>query len=196
MDFLPENLKLWLTANAVQLIVTIAVLALYLLLDRFSTPRLEESADQGRFKDNSANSAIRTARLITGVFGALVLVIVWGIEIGAVLIFATTTITLLGVALFASWSLLSNVTAYFILLMHPSFRRGTFVRVIDLDNYVEGYISELTLFNTKLVTERREIVVYPNSQLLGKPALINPRDRLSGIGKILPERTVAEDEDR
>jgi hypothetical protein len=65
----------------------------------------------------------------------------WGIEFDSVFLFASTTLTLLGVALFASWSLLSNVAAYFVILLHPSFRRGTFVRVIDFDNYAEGYIS-------------------------------------------------------
>jgi small-conductance mechanosensitive channel len=105
-----------------------------------------------------------------------------------VFVFASTTLTLLGVALFASWSLLSNVTAYFVILLNPSFRRGTFVRIIDVDNYSEGYISELSLFSTKLVTESREVIIYPNNLLLGRPTLINPRDRLHGIGK-LPSHT-------
>ena len=55
---------------------------------------------------------------------------------------------------------------------------------IDVDNYAEGYISELSLFNTKLLTESREIIIYPNNLLLGRPALINPRDRLYGVGKL------------
>ena len=74
--------------------------------------------------------------------------------------------------------------------MHPSFRRGTFVRVIDIDNYAEGYISELTVFNTVLLTENREVIVYPNNLLLGRPALINPRDRLNGVGKLPPTKSV------
>lgn len=174
----------WFDTNIIQMSVTAFVVILYLILDSFSTPRLEEGADQGRFKEGSATRAIRIARLFTGSIGVLVLALIWGIEFHSVFIFASTALTLLGVALFASWSLLSNVTAYFIILLHPSFRRGTFVRVIDIDNYAEGYISELTLFNTKLVTENREVIVYPNNLLLGRPALINPRDRFYGIGKL------------
>ncbi len=181
---LEEQIIDWLNQNTLQIAVTIGVIAIYFLLDKFSTPRLEEGADQGRFKAEEGTKAVRVARMITGLFGALLLVVVWGIDLQAMLIFASTTITLLGVALFASWSLLSNVTAYFILLLQPSFKRGNFVRIIDIDNYVEGYVSELTLFNTKLVTEGREVIVYPNSMLLGRPTLINPRDRLDGIGKL------------
>lgn len=174
----------WIAANMVQLLVTLFIVALYALLDRFSTPKLEQGADEGRFKDGSSTKAIRVARAITGLVGLLILVAVWGIDFSSVLIFATTTVTLLGVAFFASWSLLSNVTAYFVILMHPSFKRGNFVRVIENDNYSEGYISELTIFNTKLVTENREVIIYPNNLLLGRPALVNPRDRLNGVGKL------------
>jgi len=106
------------------------------------------------------------------------------VEITSLLVFAGTALTLLGVALFASWSLLSNITAYFILLLHPTFRRGTFVRIIDADNYVEGYIADLGLFNMRLITESREAIVYPNNLVLGRPCLVNPRDRLDGVGKL------------
>ena len=186
MDFatLKDGLLSWMDLNALQLAVTLLITVLYIVLDRFSTPKLEEGADQGRFKEGAAANAILIARFLTGFVGLLVLAFVWGIEIASIMVFAGTTLTLLGVALFAQWSILSNVTAYFILLLHPSFRRGTFVRVIDIDNYAEGYISDLTFFNTKLITENRETIVYPNNLMLGRPALINPRDRLEGLGKL------------
>ena len=58
--------------------------------------------------------------------------------------------------------------------MHPSFKCGTFIHVIDVDSYAERYISELSLFNTKPVKESRELIIYPNNLLLGRPAIINP----------------------
>lgn len=191
MDFTTLQVAIiaWLEPNVVQVLVTVFVAVLYVVLDRFSTPRLEEGADQGRFKESAAADAILIARFLTGFVGLLLLAFVWGIEIASIMVFAGTTLTLLGVALFAQWSILSNVTAYFILLLHPSFRRGTFVRVMDADNYAEGYIADLTFFNTKLITENRETIVYPNNLMLGRPALINPRDRLGGLGK-LPQSPV------
>jgi len=174
----------WIAVNLTSIGITLSIVVVYLSLDRFSTPKLAESVDHGGFKEGSATKAIRIARLLTGFIGLLVVALTWGVEFDSVFIFASTTLTLLGVALFASWSILSNVTAYFVILLHPSFRRGTFVRVFDTDNYIEGYISELSLFNTKFVTENREVIVYPNNLLLGRPALINPRDRLYGVGKL------------
>ncbi len=186
MDFsaVTETITNWISQNLHQLLISIAVVTTYVVLDRFSTPRLAESADKGRFRNDAANEAVRIARVVTGTFGVLLLALVWGVDFAGVLFFATTTITLLGVALFASWSLLSNVTAYFILLLHPSFKRGNFVRILEADNYAEGYIADLSPFSTKLVTENREVILYPNNLILGRPTLINPREHFDGVGKI------------
>lgn len=174
----------WISTNLVELVVTVVVLAACVAVDRISAPRLLEKADEARFRAGAASSAVRFTRGVAFGIGVLVLAAVWGVGLGTVLVFATTAITLLGVAFFASWSLLSNVTSYLILLVHPSFRRGNFVRVIDADNYVEGYISELGVFNSRLITEHREVVLYPNNLLLARPMVVNPRSRLDGIGKL------------
>ena len=173
----------WLEANWLQLVVTLLLIAGFAILDRFTAPRIEAGADHSGLKERDAARAIRTARLFVAIVGVLILSIVWGIEFGSILVFAGTTLTLLGVALFASWSILSNVTAYFILLLHPAYRRGVFVRVIEADNYVEGFIAEITLFNTRLITEKREVVIYPNNQLISRPTMLNPRERFTGVGK-------------
>ena len=102
---------------------------------------------------------------------------------GLLLVISTSLITLTGVAFFASWSLLTNITAYFLLLFQMSFRRGNFIRVLDADNYVEGFITEINLFNTKLITEDREIIVYPNNLILTRPSIINPRAKWKTVGK-------------
>jgi len=177
----------WLEGNFVQVMVTLGIVATYGVLDRISATRLEALFEKGRFKEDAAQSAIRIARLLTGVAGLLVLTVVWGIELRSFIVVAGTALTLLGVALFAAWSLLSNVTAYFILLFHPSFRRGQFVRILDADNYAEGYIADISPFSVRLITESRETILYPNNMILGRPTLINPRDRLGGVGKLPPQ---------
>ena len=129
---------------------------------------------------------------MVGILTFAVILIAWGIDFSGLLVISTSLITLTGVAFFASWSLLSNITAYFLLLFQTSFRRGNFIRVLDADNYVEGFISEINLFNTKLITEDREIIVYPNNLILTRPSVINPRAKWKTVGKFTdrPERKI------
>lgn len=173
-----------LSSNIPQIAISVSVLAVYLAVDRFATPKLSKGAENGNFKAGAEVKAIRIVRALTAFVGLTILTLVWGIDVQSIFIFASTALTLLAVALVASWSLLSNVTAHFILLVDSQFKRGTFVRILDGDNYVEGYISELAIFNTKIVTENREVIAYPNNLFLTRPVLVNPRTRLRGVGKI------------
>lgn len=123
-------------------------------------------------------------RIITGVLALAALFFVWGIDVEGLLLLATSVVTLTGVALFAQWSILSNITAYFILLVQDGFKRGNFVRIVELDNYIEGTVADIGPFNTRLVTEDRVMVLIPNNAMLTRTVFINPRNRYAVAGKL------------
>lgn len=167
----------------ISLIWSFAVLVLYWMINRFTIPLIERGIDNSRMKSDSAEKAHHTVRLISGFVAAALMLLIWGIDFGGLLILSTSLLTLTGVALFANWSLLSNITSYFVLLFHSSFRRGNHIRVLDGDNYIEGFVSEIGLFNTKLITEERESIIYPNNLLIVRPTVVNSRVRVRTIGK-------------
>lgn len=109
---------------------------------------------------------------------------IWGFNFKILFAFSTGLIAITGVALFANWSILSNITSFFILLIHTSYKSGNFIRIIDTDNYLEGKILEIKLFNTKLLSDDGEIIIYPNNLLITRPIIVNPVNRHSTIGKI------------
>ncbi len=173
-----------LVSYHLNLLASVAVLLVYFFLARISLPKIHDKVGRSKFKAGASIKAYQTVKWIGRALAASAFLLIWGIDFRGLLLVSTTIITLTGVALFANWSILSNITAFFVLLVHKSYSRGNFIQVIDGDNYLEGYISEINLFNTLLVTESRELVVYPNNLLLGRPTLINPRKRLNIVGKI------------
>lgn len=188
----------WSSDNLMSIAWSLVMLFFYLLVTRVTLPKIEEKAIQSNFKSENSQKAAHIMRLVTGIVTISIILIIWGVDFSGLLLVSTSLLTLTGVALFASWSLLSNVTCYFLMLFHTSFRRGNFIRVLDADNYIEGYISEVGLFNTKLVTEDREIVVYPNNLILNRPTIINPRNRWKTVGKVADKSevvAVAKDEE-
>ena len=174
----------WVASNKSNLLGTCVALIGYIVVTRVTLPRLTKFTDDGGFRSEQATKAYHMVRLVTAVLTIAVLLLFWGIDFSGLLIFSTSIITLLGVALFASWSILSNITSFFIMLFHTSFRRGNYLRVIDGDNYIEGYIAELGLMNTKLTTSSNEHVIYPNNLLLARPIFVNPNRKLNEMGKI------------
>jgi small-conductance mechanosensitive channel len=183
----------WSHIYSINLIGSGLVLLVYALATRIVLPKIKRSVDKTKLKPEAKAKANHTVHIFSSIVTIAVLLIIWGIDFSGLLVLSTSILTLTGVALFASWSLLSNITAYFLILFHNSFRRGNFVRIMDADNYIEGFISEINVFNTTLITEEREVVIYPNNLILTRPTMINPKMRLNGIGKV-QEKSQKQDE--
>lgn len=179
-----EQLIGWLLSYQINLIWTLVMLLLYIVMTRFAIPRLEKSVEKSKLKSSSALKGLLAARILSALITLALILLAWGVDISGLLVLSTSILTMLGVALFASWSLISNVTAYFILLTNVTYRRGNYIRVLDGDNFIEGYIADINLFNTRLVTQDRETVLYPNNLILTRPVLINPKGKWGTLGKV------------
>ena len=174
----------WVTAYLVHILLSLAVLAFYFVLKRIVFPRLESYVEEGELRNVALLKAVYLFRVLYGVVSLILILFVWGFDFEWLLALSSGIVALTGVALFAQWSMLSNVTAFFILLVNASYRRGNFIRVIEADNYVEGYIAEINVFNTVLLTEHDERINYPNNLLITRPTIFDPKKRYNAIGKV------------
>lgn len=98
----------------------------------------------------------------------LLLSIVWGFSGRGVAVFFSSIFALIGIALFASWSILSNITAAMILFFGAPFRVGDRIRMLDGDNTVTGELVHMGLIYLTLEDEDRNRFTLPNNMLLQK----------------------------
>lgn len=166
------------------------VLLIYLAMSRKLLPKLETNIVKSKLKSNSALKGLFAARVIVATVSLSLLLLAWGIDFSGLLVLSTSIITVTGVALFASWSLISNITAYFILLTNVAYRRGNYVRILDGDNFIEGVIADVGPFSTRLITADRETLMYPNNLILTRPVLLNPKEKWGAMGKVVAKSSV------
>ncbi|QOY51811.1 mechanosensitive ion channel family protein [Candidatus Sulfurimonas baltica] len=96
---------------------------------------------------------------------------VWSVDFKGVSVFASSIFAIIGVAMFAQWSILSNVTASIIIFFTFPARVGDKIKIVDGDNSVEGTIREISLFQIELIDSEKNLVLYPNNLLLQKPVI-------------------------
>ena len=185
-----SNFITWMDKYYITLLWSGCVILLHVIIVKWTLPKIRKGVKISKLSEESAQKAFNIMRIIIGTMTLAALFLVWGIDFSGLLLVSTSLITITGVALFANWSLLSNITAYFILLFQPSYSRGNFIRVFEGDNFVEGTIADVNLFNIKLITDEEEIIMYPNNLLLTRLTMLNPRRRLQGFGKLLPTVTL------
>lgn len=94
---------------------------------------------------------------------------IWGVDYDGLFLFASSILAVLGVALFAQWSLLSNVTASVILFFSFPARIGDKIEIIDGAHIITGTIVEINIFQMLLRDDKGFEISYPNSLILQRP---------------------------
>lgn len=110
----------------------------------------------------------KTISIALAVIYLVLLGLVLGLEYGQVAIFLSSAIAILGVALFAQWSILSNLTASLIIFFGFPYRIGDRIRVLDKDDTVEGSIEEISLFTVQIRQANGDLATFPNNLFLTK----------------------------
>ena len=118
---------------------------------------------------------VKGLHLFTTIVLAILLSGIWGFKQNEIAAFASTILTALGIAFFAQWSLLSNITSSLILFFNHPLKLGDTIKVLDKDCPFEGEITELTYFFVHLKTTSGEIITIPNAQILQKSIAITPK---------------------
>jgi small-conductance mechanosensitive channel len=111
---------------------------------------------------------IKTINLLLSLTAIILLSAIWGLKQNEIAIFATSILTAFGIAFFAQWSLLSNITSGIILFFNHPLKIGDYIEVLDKDYPFSGEISDLTYFFIHLKTENDRIITIPNSLILQK----------------------------
>ncbi len=96
------------------------------------------------------------------------LVIIWGVELKQFSVFISSVLAVLGIAFFAQWSILSNLTASIILFFSHPVRIGDRIRILDKDFDWTGEVKDITGFYLFMVTDRGENITLPTSLVIQK----------------------------
>lgn len=166
------KLSTYLNPIFIQLGLSAVAFLAYIVISRRLVPVIYNLLAGNRIRPEMNKRALVVCHILLLLVLIVFLSVVWGVDVRGLLVFASSLVAVAGVALFASWSLISNVTAFFILLGQRDFAEGSKVRIIDGNNSLEGDISEIHLFNTVLTTKDQERIIYPNNLIISRPVVI------------------------
>ena len=114
------------------------------------------------------NLVIKYLNLLTNIVAIIALILIWGVQTKDIIIAISSITTVVGVAMFAQWSILSNITSGIILFFSFPFKIGDVIRIHDKDFPIIAEIEDIRAFHVALVTKDGEIIIYPNNLLFQK----------------------------
>ena len=112
------------------------------------------------------------------------LILIWGVNVKELGLILSSVFAVIGVALFAQWSILSNVTAGIILFFSFPFKLGDRIQILDKDLESSGtyVIEDIRAYHIHLRKENGQLVTYPNNLMLQKAVCVIPEEIIENEG--------------
>lgn len=149
-------------------ILTIIVLIVFLILKSVIAKIVKKYAKLNESLEHRTNLIIKYINILLGVLAILSIVIIWGVKRDQILLFISSVFAVVGVASFAQWSILSNITAGIVLFFSYPFKIGDVIKIHDKDFPIEAEIEDIKAFYILLKTIDGETITYPNNLLMQK----------------------------
>ena len=148
-----------------------AITIVILLLLRFIINKAVRKI--GKISDIVEARTILITKYVSGMLtflGIGAMTFIWGVDYREVGVVFSSIFAVIGVALFASWSILSNITAGVILFFSFPFKIGDRVKILDKDTEAEEpyLIEDIKAFHVNLRKDNGELLVYPNNLMIQK----------------------------
>jgi len=133
----------------------------------------------GKSKSIHVGRAKLVGRYVTVSFLIIALLIeafILGVEIEDLIIVFSSVFTILGITLFANWSILSNVTSGIVMFFSFPYKIGDKIRIHDKDHEIEAIIEDIRSFQIHLRKNNGDLITYPNNMLLQKAVTLVEKD--------------------
>ncbi|REE25062.1 mechanosensitive ion channel domain-containing protein [Winogradskyella pacifica] len=101
-----------------------------------------------------------------------------GAETRDITLVFSSVFAVIGIALFAIWSILSNITSGIIMFFSFPYKVGDKVKIHDKDDSIIGIIEDIRAFQIHLKDDQGNLVTYPNNLILQKAVTLLQKDAL------------------
>ncbi len=148
-------------------LIATGILFFLVILSRLIVSKLVRSfAKRSQTIEKRTRLVLKYIHLLMNILAAIALIVIWGVQTKDIFIALSSIATVVGVAMFAQWSILSNITSGIILFFSFPYKIGDYIFIHDKDFPIEAEIEDIGAFHVYLKTQKGEIIVYPNNLML------------------------------
>nr|WP_315158079.1 mechanosensitive ion channel domain-containing protein [uncultured Flavobacterium sp.] len=156
--------------------ISTAILLLAVIFTRKIVSKLvKRYATASQIIEKRTNLVIKYINILITILASITLILIWGVQTKDIFVTLSSIATVIGVAMFAQWSILSNITSGIILFFSFPFKIGDVILIHDKDYLVEGEIEDIGAFHVTIRSKEGEIVIYPNNLFFQKGISVNKK---------------------
>lgn len=169
MDYIktfPEHISM--NIYMIKIVESLAILLLYIIIQFLTKKLIGRSAIKFEYQPARVYVFKKLMRLILLFIISIIILAIWGVDQAEITLFLSSMLTVLGIAFFAQWSILSNITSSIIIFFNHPISIGDSLTIMDKDFQVEGEISDIGIFFITIKSTTNEYITVPSSVLMQK----------------------------
>ena len=164
-------------SNFTKEVIVTGILLFVIIFLRIVTAKLiRRYAKLSSIMEHRTNLVIKYIHILISILALIAIIVIWGVQKKDIFLTLSSVTTIVGVAMFAQWSILSNITSGIILFFFFPFRIGDVIQVHDKDFPIQAEIEDIKAFHIYLKTTDGQRITYPNNLLLQKGISIITQD--------------------
>ena len=151
-----------------KIIETAAVVIGFVLLFIMTAKLVDKTVSNSLLKKARGKIIKKAINIINLTVCIIIILIIWGVDQSELAVFVGSTITILGIAMFAQWSILSNITSGIIIFFNHPVKLEDTISILDKDYEIVGRVSDIGLFFIILKTIEGEQITIPSNVFIQK----------------------------
>lgn len=155
-------------AYKIKIIETIVIIVVFSITKLITKGVIGKVGKRFKYQTGRIKITNKIVGIILFVVLIVILTIIWGVDQSKLLLFLSSVLTILGVAFFAQWSIISNITSTLIIFFNHPIKIGDSLTIIDKDYQIEGTLSDIGIFFVILKTKENKKITIPSNVFMQK----------------------------
>lgn len=161
LHYFDSHSQWWFQHLILSLLLVIGVLILVRIVGRSIAGLAKWMGAHRNVSEGYAKLFQSVIKWLIWIFGFILILHVWGVDVTALWTAFVSTIAIIGVGLLAVWTMVSNITARFFIWFWRPMRLGQQIEIFP--EVLQGIVVQENLMFTELRQEDGRIIVIPNN---------------------------------
>jgi len=161
-----------------ELIFSAILLIIFVVLRLIVKATIKKIGKKSNINEARTNLIIRYATVTLFLIAILIESFILGVQPAQIALVFSSVFAVIGIALFAIWSILSNITSGVIMFFSFPYKVGDKIQIHDKDFPLEAIIEDITAFQILLRLDNGNLVTYPNNLILQKAVTLIKKDAI------------------
>ena len=168
------------------LLINTVILLLVMLIVRFILKiSIKKIGRKSHINEARIGLIIRYSSVALFLIAILIESFILGAKPSDIALVFSSVFAVIGIALFAIWSIISNITSGIIMFFSFPYKVGDKIQIHDKDFPIEAIIEDIRAFQIHLRLADGNLVTYPNNLILQKAVTLIEKDAINEVNEII-----------